>query len=113
MFLAVTNLSKRFSSADAQTAVSACAAQVKLHAAPMWDMVPASVVFYADPNQVPSAADRMVILDNADQAGALGYHDETPDGKPYGRVFVAPVLDHGGTALSGSLSVSAVLSHEV
>jgi hypothetical protein len=28
-------------------------------------------------------------------------------------VFVSPVLDHGGTALTGGLSVSAVLSHEV
>ena len=113
MFLAVTNESSRFSNADAKKAVTACAAQLKLHVAPFWDMVPASIVFYADASEVPSEADRLVILDDADQANALGFHDETPDGKPYARVFAAPVLDNGGTALSGSLSVSTVLSHEV
>ena len=94
MFLAVVNRSSRFSDADARTSARACAAQLKLHVAPFWDMVPASVVVYADPGEVPDGADLLVILDDADQAGALGYHDETPDGKPYGRVFVAPVLDH-------------------
>ena len=113
MFLAIINKSSRFSDADARTSARACAAQLKLHVAPFWDMVPASVVFYADPGEVPDGADLLVILDDADQADALGYHDETPDGKPFGRVFVAPVLNHGGSALTGSLSVSAVMSHEV
>src|SRR5947209_7528366 len=113
MFVAVLNQSTQFSDADAQKSVKAVAAQIKLHAAPMWDMVPAAVVFYGSETDVPADVDRLVILDDADQADALGYHDETPDGKPYGRVFVRPVLEHHGTPLTGSLSVSAVLSHEV
>src|SRR5438445_751400 len=52
------------------------------------------------------------LADDAEQAGALGYHAETPDGRPYGRVFVGPVLDHGGGWLEGQLSVSTVVSHE-
>src|SRR2546425_309412 len=113
MFLAIVNKSTRFSDTDAAKSAGACAAQLKLHVAPFWDMQPAAVVFYPDEKQVPTGADLLVILDNADQAGVLGYHDETPDGRPYGRVFAAPVLDHKGTALKGSNSVSAVISHEV
>jgi hypothetical protein len=113
LFLSVINESTKFDNLDAKRAVAACAAQLKLHVAPLWDMLPGAVVFYADPAEMPPTADILAILDDADQAGALGYHDETPEGKPYARVFVSPVLEHGGNALSGTLSVSAVLSHEV
>jgi hypothetical protein len=113
MFLAVLNQSTLFTAADAQIAVKTCASQIKLHVAPYWDMVPASVVFYADKSQVPPGADMLVILDDSDQAGALGYHQETPDGQPYGRAFVSSIFNHGGDPLTGNMSVSAVLSHEV
>ena len=63
--------------------------------------------------EVPAGADLLVILDNADQAGDLGYHDETPDGKPYARAFVTPILDQGGKPLRTDMSVSACVSHEV
>jgi hypothetical protein len=35
------------------------------------------------------------VLDNSDQAGALGYHDETPDGYPLGKVFAKTDRDNG------------------
>lgn len=113
MYLAVLNESKLFSAAHTQAAVSACASQIKLHVAPVWDMTPASIIYHRRKKEVPPGADILVILDDSDQAGALGYHRETPDGKPYGRVFVRPVLNHGGEPLSGNLSVSSVFSHEV
>src|SRR5438105_4204939 len=34
----------------------------------------------------------MIFLDDADQAGALGYHDLTPDGLPVSKVFVKTTL---------------------
>ena len=37
----------------------------------------------------------IVLLDDADQAGDLGYHDLDPQGRPYARVFVDPILDNG------------------
>ena len=37
----------------------------------------------------------MSILDDSDQAGALGYHDLTPDGLPIGKVFAATDLKYG------------------
>jgi len=48
----------------------------------------------------------MVFLDNADQPGALAYHDLTPDGLPQAKVFVKTTLDNGDL-----VSVSA--SHEL
>jgi hypothetical protein len=48
----------------------------------------------------------MVFLDNADQAGALAYHDLTPDGLPVSKVFVKTIQKY-----QESLSVSA--SHEL
>ena len=38
----------------------------------------------------------LVLLDTADQAGALGYHDLTDTGLPIGKVFVKTTMDDGG-----------------
>src|SRR5262249_49809924 len=48
----------------------------------------------------------MVFLDDADQPGALAYHDLTPDGMPQSKVFVKTTIDNGDL-----VSVSA--SHEL
>lgn len=48
----------------------------------------------------------MVFLDNADQPGALAYHDLTPSGLPLAKVFVKTALDNNEL-----VSVSA--SHEL
>jgi hypothetical protein len=61
-----------------------------------------------DPSVVP-----VVIFDDADQAGTLGYHDRDPHGRAYARVFAAPVLEHGGDWARTELSVASVISHEV
>ena len=55
----------------------------------------------------------IVLLDDADAADALGYHDLDKHGRPYARVFVNPILDNDGTWLRGATSVSATVSHEV
>lgn len=52
------------------------------------------------------------IFDDADAAGALGYHDVGPDGKPYGKVFAKTVLDYGGSIDGAGNSISVTLSHE-
>lgn len=56
----------------------------------------------------PATADewQIIILDNSDQAGALGYHDFTPTGKPIGKVFAATDLQYG-------YSWSVTLTHEL
>jgi len=46
------------------------------------------------------------VLDDPDQADALGYHDKTPAGLPFIKVFVKPTTEAG-------VSLSSVLSHEI
>lgn len=91
----------------------ACNTQLVKHVAPAlfrlaWVVKTASPTF-----AVPVGSCQIVIMDDPDQAGALGYHTEEEGGIIWGRVFVKPVLEHGGTKLSGNLSVASVLSHEV
>jgi len=49
---------------------------------------------------------QIVILDNSDQAGALGYHDYTPGGKPISKVFAKTDKQYG-------YSWSVTLTHEL
>jgi hypothetical protein len=48
---------------------------------------------------------QVVILDDSDQAGALGYHDYTPGGKPISKVFAKTDKQYG-------LSWTVTLTHE-
>jgi hypothetical protein len=69
---------------------------------PVWG-TPANLVKTTD---FQPGAWAIVFLDNADQPGALAYHDLTPDGLPESKVFVKTTLDDGEL-----VSVSA--SHEL
>ncbi len=69
---------------------------------PVWG-TPANLVKTTD---FQPGAWAIVFLDNADQPGALAYHDLTPDGLPEAKVFVKTTLDNGDL-----VSVSA--SHEL
>jgi hypothetical protein len=111
--IAVVNESKKVTLDQARLMTEACNIQLTRHAAPAWGKVTMPVIFYELATMVPKDGDLIVLLDSPDEADALGYHTETPDGRVYGRVFVNPVLDAGGTILKGALSVSCVLSHEV
>jgi hypothetical protein len=86
--------------------------QLRYHFAPAWDTKAPSVAVYAHEIDAPDEVDLIVLLDDPDVSDALGYHDVTPTGRPYARVFVTPVLDNKGSWLSGGMSVSSVVSHE-
>lgn len=111
--ITVVNKSTRCTDADVQTMTRACAIQVQLHAAPLWGQVPISVVYAENDQAAPPGSWVIAVLDDPDQANALGWHTENQGDLIFGRVFAAPVLDHGGAVLSGQLTVSSVLSHEV
>jgi hypothetical protein len=113
MHIAVTNHSTLVSAADVQTMARACATQMQLHAAPLWDRIPASVIFYGSDSVVPPGAHIIGVFDDDTQPGALGWHTEDAGEAIYGRVFAHPVLQNGGDALTKQLSVASVLSHEV
>ncbi len=55
---------------------------------------------------VPKGAWQIVVLDTSDQAGALGYHDETPDGYPLGKIFAKTDVDNG-------YSITVTFTHEL
>jgi hypothetical protein len=84
----VLNASSVLSDDDVQAAVPALQTQVQRDFAPVWG-VDADVTFVASGTEPPAGSWWLVILDNSDQAGALGYHDLTKEGLPLGKVFAA------------------------
>lgn len=82
--------------------IAAMQVYVNQHVAPIWG-TPAKLIKTTD---FVKDAWAMVFLDNADQPGALAYHDLTPSGLPLSKVFVKTTLADGEL-----VSVSA--SHEL
>ena len=92
---------------DGPGTAAALAHQLRYHVQASYRATSAPVIYYGPHDGlVPAGAWPIYILDDPDVAGALGYHDVDPQGRPYGRVFVKPSEDNG-------ISVSSVLSHEV
>lgn len=87
---------------DLDALIAAMQAFVDQHVMPVWG-TPAKLI---KSTGFVKGAWAMVFLDNADQPGALAYHDLTPDGLPESKVFVKTTLDNGDL-----VSVSA--SHEL
>jgi len=87
---------------DFTALIKAMQAYVDQHIAPVWG-TPAKLVKSTD---YIKGAWAIVFLDDADQPGALAYHDLTPDGLPQSKVFVRTTLADGEL-----VSVSA--SHEL
>lgn len=121
MIIAVQNLSTLISSRDSYDMALLVNRQLRDHVAPAYGLLPPRVEFLpVSPGSLALPAgsatprfDAIIgILDDADQAGDLGWHTEGPDADVYGRVFARPVLDNGGNAMSAPLSVCSVLSHE-
>lgn len=112
MRIAIINQTSVLSATQTRKIATALRAQA-LELAELWERVPAEVRLYASLASIPRGACIIALLDDADQAGVLGYHDVTPDGRSYARVFAKTILDAGGTVLTGPLSVSACASHEM
>ncbi len=110
--ISVYNKSHLINDADCERATLAVAKQLSRDVAPFWGLVPA-LEFVRAGGLPTTGSSPCSILDKPDVDGALGYHDEGADGNAYIKIFCEPIFSSGGTALSGSLSVSAVLSHEV
>lgn len=93
--------------------VRAVATQLRHHVAPAYQSLPVHIGYINDDTEAQPGSWVVAVLDDSDQAGALGYHSETNDGVIYGKVFARPSLDNGSTAFTGTYAVSSVLSHEV
>ncbi len=93
--IAVVNESTEVSDTDVSKLVPALQKQVTNDFAPAWG-VPADLRFVPK-GQKPNPGEWwLVILDDADQAGALGYHDVTDEGQPLGKVFARTTRIDGG-----------------
>jgi hypothetical protein len=66
-----------------------------------------------DPKCPYAGSPTLALFDDADQAGALGYHSLDPNGMPYAKVFVNDCLHYGGSLDDGANSVSVTISHEM
>lgn len=87
---------------DFDDLIAAMQEYVDKYVAPIW-ATPAKLI---KSTGFVKGAWAIVFLDNADQPGALAYHDLTPDGLPESKVFVKTTLDNNDL-----VSVSA--SHEL
>jgi len=116
--IAIINKSTVVNSTDFSKMVLACNLQISRDVAPAWSRVALSVTAYTNESLIPANAARIYIYDNADQAGALGYHSETINGVVFGKVFAKTIVNYGLPILYDArnkniITVSTVLSHEV
>lgn len=104
--IALVNHSTVLSSTEFQAIAGALQQQVT-HLASAWTAVdPRTAVVTVDPRSgLPHGAWLLAILDDSDQANALGYHDFHHGGQPLGKVFARSTLADGGM-------VSVTCSHE-
>jgi hypothetical protein len=91
--------------ADVQAAVPDLQTQVSRDFAPAWG-IDATLTFVPTTGTPNPQTWWLVILDNSDVSGALGYHDVTSEGLPLGKVFA-------GTDKQYGLSWTVTASHEL
>jgi hypothetical protein len=96
--IAVINESTVVKDSDALACVDALQIQVSRDFAPAWGGIDAHLMFIprTNPPMAPAPNQwQLVILDDSDQADALGYHELTASGLPLGKVFAKSDLDAG------------------
>ena len=103
--ISVINASTLLADNEIQPVVDALQQQVTNDFRPAWG-IDAELAFVPSGATPPPGTWWLTILDDSDQAGALGYHDLTGDGMPLGKVFAGTDLKYGN-----SWSVTA--SHEL
>jgi len=103
--ISIFNDSTVFTDAKVQDAIPALQTQISAHFAPAWG-IDATLVFVPKGQAPATGTWWLTILDDSDQAGALGYHDTTPDGLPIGKVFAKTDEDN-------HLSWTVTASHEL
>ena len=103
--IAVTNASTCLTDTQVEAVLPALQKQVSVDFKAYWDLDCTLTVLTKGQPLTPGWW-QIVILDNPDQAGALGYHEMTSQGTPIGKVFAKLDLDNGS-------SWTTTLSHEL
>src|SRR5277367_3356936 len=92
--ISIFNASTVLTDNEIRPVVNALQQQVTNDFRPAWG-TDAELTFVPTGSAPPIGTWWLTILDDSDQAGALGYHDLTPDGLPIGKVFAATDLKYG------------------
>ena len=92
--ISVINESTVLADADVAPVVAVLQKQVTNDFLPAWG-TDAELTMVAKGDQPASGSWWLVLLDDSDQANALGYHDLTTEGLPIGKVFAASDLKAG------------------
>jgi hypothetical protein len=103
--IAFINQSTVMTDAQVTPIVNALQIQTSRDFAPVWG-VDAALIQVLKGQPAPKGAWQMILLDNADQAGALGYHETSSEGLPLGKCFIKTDLDNGALP-------SVTISHEL
>ena len=85
--------------------VTALETQLDRDFGPIW-RIRAQLQFVGNKERAPKDTWWLAVLDNSDQANALGYHDVTPQGNPLGKAFAKSDLE-------GGYEPSVTISHEL
>lgn len=101
----IINASTVLTDTEIASAIPALQIQINRDFYPAWG-VKANLFFVAKGHKPAKGHWWMVIMDNSDISGALGYHDLTSEGLPIGKVFAATDQQYG-------LSWTVTLSHEL
>jgi hypothetical protein len=92
--ISVINESTVLADTDVVPVVAALQKQVTNDFRPVWG-TDATLNVVSKGTQPPTGSWWLVLLDDSDQANALGYHDLTTEGLPIGKVFAASDLKAG------------------
>ena len=103
--IAVIDASTDLAGVNLAPVVAALQVQMDRDVGPLWGIT-TGLTLVAPGAQPPAGAWQLVLLDDSDQAGDLGYHELTADGLPLGRVFVR--TDH-----VDGLNWTVTASHEM
>jgi hypothetical protein len=103
--IAITNVSTSLTDAQVEAVLPALQKQVSEDFKAYWEQ-DCILSFLSKDQQLTAGWWQIVITDNPDQAGALGYHELTSQGTPLGKVFAKLDLQSGS-------SWTVTLSHEL
>ena len=103
--IALTNASTVLNDRQVEACISALQRQVSIDFRAYWNLE-CQLTYLAKDEKLTDGWWQIVVLDDPDQAGALGYHELTSDGTPLGKVFA-------GLDLRAGSSWTVTLSHEL
>lgn len=103
--IAIINESTAATDAEIQSYIPALQTQIDRDFGPTWGFG-SQLQWLAKDDPTLASHWQVVVLDNADQAGALGYHDVTSADLPMAKVFA-------GTDKQYGQSLSVTMSHEI